>query len=86
MNCCAAKTVDLPPLMLFREGKTTAIPVDRFEWHDSFIDCTRHLIEVLTCGGQPVPDDPTGKAMLQFTLATLISSRTGRKVRPDDVR
>jgi predicted dehydrogenase len=86
VNRCTAKTVDLPPLMLFRDGKTLAIPVDRFEWHDSFIDCTRHLIGVLTRGGQPVLDGPTGKAVLQFTLAALISSRTGREVRPDDVR
>ncbi len=86
VNRCTAKTVDLPPLMLFRDGKTTAIPVDRFEWHDSFIDCTRHLIGVLTRGGQPVLDGPTGKAVLQFTLAALISSRTGREVRPDDAR
>jgi len=86
VNRCTAKTVDLPPLMLFRDGKTTAIPVDRFEWHDSFIDCTRHLIGVLTRGGQPVLDGPTGKAVLQFTLAAIISSRTGREVRPDDVR
>lgn len=86
VNRCTAKTVDLPPLMLFRDGRTTAISVDRFEWHDSFIDCTRHLIGVLTRGGQPVLDGPTGKAVLQFTLAALISSRTGREVRPDDVR
>jgi len=86
VNRCTAKTVDLPPLMLFRDGRTTAISVDRFEWHDSFIDCTRHLIGVLTRGGQPVLDGPTGKAVLQFTLAALISSRTGQEVRPDDVR
>ncbi|MCX7855579.1 MAG: hypothetical protein N2556_06355, partial [Anaerolineae bacterium] len=86
VNRCTARTVDLPPLMLFRDGKTTAIPVDRFEWHDSFIDCTRHLIGVLTAGGQPMLDGPTGKAVLQFTLAALISSRTGREVRPDEVQ
>lgn len=86
VNRCTARTVDLPPLMLFRDGKTTAIPVDRFEWHDSFIDCTRHLIGVLSGGGQPVLDGPTGKAVLQFTLAALISSRTGREVRPDEVQ
>ncbi|GBD26043.1 scyllo-inositol 2-dehydrogenase (NAD(+)) [bacterium HR30] len=86
VNRCTARTVDLPPLMLFRDGKTTAIPVDRFEWDDSFIDCTRHLIAVLTGGGQPVLDGPTGKAVLQFTLAALISSRTGREVRPDEVQ
>lgn len=56
VNRCTARTVDLPPLLLFRDGKTTEIPVERFEWHDSFIDCTRHLIDVLHQGGEPVLD------------------------------
>ncbi len=85
VNRCTARTVDLPELMMFRDGKTTAIPVEGVEWHDSFIACTQHLIQVLTRGGQPVLDGPTGKAVLQFTLAALISAREGREVRPDDV-
>jgi len=86
VNRCTARTVDLPELMLFRDGKTTAIPVERVEWHDSFIDCTRHLIEVLTRGGKPVLDGPTGKAVLQFALAAQWSSCTGKEIRPDEVQ
>jgi predicted dehydrogenase len=86
VNRCTARTVDLPELMLFRDGKTAPVPVERVEWHDSFIDCTRHLIDVLREGGAPVLDGPTGKAVLQFTLAAHISAREGRAVRPDDVR
>jgi predicted dehydrogenase len=86
INRCTARTVDLPELMMFRDGKTTPIPVERVEWHDSFIDCTRHLIDVLRSGGQPVLDGPTGKAVLQFTLAAHISAQEGREVRPDEVR
>jgi predicted dehydrogenase len=86
INRCTARTVDLPELMLFRDGKTTAIPVEGVEWHDSFIACTHHLVHVLTKGGHPVLDGPTGKAVLQFTLAALISAQEGREVRPDDVR
>jgi predicted dehydrogenase len=86
INRCTARTVDLPELMMFRDGETTAIPVKGVEWHDSFIACTRHLIDVLRDGGEPVLDGPTGKAVLQFTLAAQISAREGREVRPDDVR
>ena len=86
INRCTARTVDLPELMMFRDGKTTAIPVEGVEWHDSFIACTRHLIGVLREGGQPVLDGSTGKAVLQFTLAALVSAREGGEVRPDDVR
>jgi predicted dehydrogenase len=85
INRCTARTVDLPELMMFRDGKTTAIPVEGVEWHDSFIACTRHLIGVLRDGGEPVLDGPTGKAVLQFTLAALVSAREGGEVRPDDV-
>jgi predicted dehydrogenase len=86
VNRCTARTVDLPPLMLFRDGKTTEIPVERFEWHDSFIDCTQHLIDVLTKGGQPRLDGPTGKAVLQFVLAAHLSAREGREVRPEELQ
>ena len=85
VNRCTARTVDLPPLMLFRDGKTYEIPVERFEWHDSFIDCTRHLIDVLRDGGEPRLDGHTGKAVLQFSLAAHISAQSGREVRPDMV-
>jgi predicted dehydrogenase len=86
VNRCTARTVALPELMMFRDGKTTPIAVEGIEWHDSFIACTRHLLDVLRDGGQPVLDGPTGKAVLQFTLAAHISARTGREIRPDEVR
>jgi predicted dehydrogenase len=86
VNRCTARTVDLPELTLFRDGKTTAIPVEGVEWHDSFVACTQHLIHVLTQGGQPVLDGPTGKAVLQFALAAHISASEGREVRPDRVQ
>ena len=85
VNRCTARTVDLPPLMIFRDGRTTPVPVERVEWHDSFIDCTHHLIDVLTTGGQPVLDGPTGKAVLQFTLAAHLSACESREIRPDEV-
>jgi predicted dehydrogenase len=85
VNRCTARTVDLPELMMFRDGKTTAIPVEGVEWHDSFIACTRHLIGALNDGGLPILDGPTGREVLRFTLAAHISARTGREVRPDDV-
>ncbi len=86
INRYTAKTVDLPELMLFKDGKTTAIPVDGVEWLDSFTASTRGLIEQLK-GGKPARlDGPTGKAVLQFTLAALQSAATGAEVRPEDVK
>jgi predicted dehydrogenase len=80
VNRCTARTVDLPPLMLFKDGVTKAVPVERFEWHDSFIDCTRHLIDVLTRGGAPRLDSWSGRQVLAFSLAAHQSAREGVEV------
>lgn len=85
INRYTARTVDLPELMLFKGGKTSAIPVQGVEWHDSFVAATQDMIEQLRRGGQPRLDGPTGKAVLQFALAALASARTGREVRPSEV-
>ena len=44
------KLLDLPELMLFKDGKTTPIPVAGVEWHDSFIAATQDCIEKLKIG------------------------------------
>jgi len=85
LNRCTARTLDLPPLMLFRDGATTAIEVERVEWHDSFVDCTRHLIDALHNGSRAVLDGPTGRSVLAFSLAAHLSAQLDRTVRPDDV-
>lgn len=86
VNRCTARTVDLPELMIFRDGMTRPIPVERVEWHDSFVDCTRHLLDILKDGGRPVLDGQSGRAVLQFTLAAQLSAREDRAIRPDEVR
>ena len=85
INRCTARTIDLPELVMFRDGQTTPIPIDRVEWHDSFVDCTQHFIDVLRLGGEPSLSGETGKTVLQLALAVQISAREGRAVRPDEV-
>jgi predicted dehydrogenase len=85
INRYTTRTVDLPALMLFKDGKTTSIPVEGVEWHDSFVAATVDCIEKLKTGGQPRLDGPTGKAVLQFSLAALQSAASGREVRPEEV-
>jgi predicted dehydrogenase len=85
INRYTARTIDLPELMLFKDGKTIPIPVEGVEWHDSFIAATQDCIEKLKTGSQPRLDGLTGKAVLQFSLAALESARTGKEVRPDMV-
>jgi predicted dehydrogenase len=85
INRYTARTIDLPELMLFKDGKTTAIPVDGVEWHDSFIACTQHMFDVLHKGEAPRLSGQTGKDVLQFALAALLSADLGREVRMGEV-
>ncbi len=85
INRYTTRTLDLPEVMLFKGGKTTGIPVEGVTWEDSFIAATRQLIDVIQHGGEPILDGPTGKAVLQFTMAAQISAREGREVEPESV-
>ena len=86
INRYTTRTLDLPELMLFKDGKTTPIPVEGVEWHDSFTATTHDFIDKLKTGEQPRLNGPDGKAVLQFTLAALQSAASGCEVRPDDVK
>jgi predicted dehydrogenase len=85
VNRCTARTLDLPPLMLFKDGRTTAVQVERYEWHDSFVDCTRHLLDALARGEAPRLDGFTGRKVLAFALAAHVSAAEGREVSPATV-
>jgi predicted dehydrogenase len=86
INRYNAKTVDLPALMLFKDGAITQIHVDGLEWHDRFIAATKDCISQLKVGGQPRLDGYAGNEILQFSLAAIQSSSTGREVQPKEVR
>lgn len=86
INCYTAKTIDLPELMLFKDGKTTLVPVERVEWHDSFIIATQDCIEKMKTDNQPRLDGATWQTVLQFSLAALESAATGHEIRPEDVK
>ncbi len=80
INRYTARTIDLPELMLFKDGKTTPIAVEGVEWEDSFVAATRHMIDVIRNDLPPRLDGRTGKAVLKFALAVQLSARTGREV------
>ncbi|MEW6555576.1 MAG: Gfo/Idh/MocA family oxidoreductase [Actinomycetota bacterium] len=77
--------LDVPPLLLYREGKLTAYTVLEADWGASFRDCTRHLLDAMREGTAPHLTPPEGRRVLQFALAAITSAREGREVRPDDI-
>ena len=86
INRYTARTIDLPELLLFKDGKTTPIPVDGVEWHDSFIAATHDCIDKLKVEQQPKLDGVTAREVLKFSLAAHKSSSTGQEIRPDDIK
>jgi predicted dehydrogenase len=77
INRGTALALDVPPVVLFRDGETRAIPVERVDWSQGFVDCTRHLLDALATGGQPKLDGATGRHVLAAALAALASARDG---------
>jgi predicted dehydrogenase len=77
LNTCTTRTFDLPPLLVYCDGETEEVPVQRYDWADSFVDCTRHFIHVLQHGGEPRLTGADGKAVTAFALAAEESARRG---------
>ena len=78
--------LDVPPLLLYREGKLTAFTDLETDWGTSFRDATRHLLDAMREGTAPRLTPEEGKRVLQFALAAITSAREGREIRPDDIR
>jgi predicted dehydrogenase len=77
--------LDVPPLLLYREGRLTAYTDLEADWGISFRDCTRHLLDCMGSGERPHLTPQEGRRVLQFALAAITSAREGREVRPDEV-
>ncbi len=85
INRCTAETISFPALMLFKDGITSPIEVERTDWKDSFIDCTRHFVQAIRNGTCPSLDGATAKAVLQASLAAHYSSRERREFDIEEV-
>ena len=70
----------LPALSLYREGTFTTYGNVETGWEQSFILSTRHFLEALTNGGEPVLTADEGRQVLRFALAAEESARIGRSV------
>jgi predicted dehydrogenase len=85
VNQCTAKTIELPAIMLYKDGKTTAIEIDRTDWKYSFIDCTQHFVDAIINGKSLLLDGPAARSILQTTLAAQYSSIERREFDVEEV-
>ncbi len=81
---CTGKMLQVPTLIVYKDGQTTSYEGLRDDWSDSFIDSTRHFIEVLKNGGEPELSGEQGKEILKFALAAIKSSKEKREVHLDE--
>jgi predicted dehydrogenase len=75
-----------PPIAVFREGRIETFSNMERDWKYGFINSTKHFIEVIKNGGDPILNGEDGKYTTQFALAALKSSMSGREINPEDIQ
>lgn len=80
INCGHGRLGDPPPVMLYRDGQVTTWHDLATGWEESFVLSTRHYIDVLANGGEPVLTADQGRQVLRFALAAEESARLGKVI------
>ncbi|MBV7335133.1 Gfo/Idh/MocA family oxidoreductase [Chloroflexi bacterium TSY] len=75
------KMMDVPPVVLYRDGETQTFADMPVGWEYSFINSTRHGIDAFLNGTSPILTGEEGRDVLRFTLAAQESARIGEPVR-----
>ena len=73
--------LDVPPVVLYRDGRTFGYSDMQTGWEHSFINSTQHFIESYFKGEPPVLTGEQGREVLRLLLAAQESAQTGRSVR-----
>jgi predicted dehydrogenase len=80
INCGHGSIGNASPVVLYRDGRVTEYCDIASGWEQSFIQSTRHFLNVLHDGGEPVLTARQGRSVLRFALAAEQSAREGRTV------
>jgi predicted dehydrogenase len=73
-----------PPIAVYRDGQVSTYldditPRDR-NWSTSFIGSTRHFIEVMRDGGDPIFSGEDGMEITRYAMAAVLSAQLNRDV------
>jgi predicted dehydrogenase len=82
---CTARLMEIPPLLLHRDGQTTAFDDMRDDWGDAFHDCGWDFIDSILEDRAPVLSGEEGRALMQFWLAIKRSYEENREVRLEEI-
>lgn len=77
--------LNIPPLLLYRDGELAAYSALEADWGVSFRDCTRHMLDCLREGKTPHLTPHEGREVLRFALAVITSANEGREVYLDEL-
>lgn len=82
---CTAKMLDIPTLIVYKDGETKEYNGLRDDWADSFIDSTKHFIKAIINDETPSLTGEEGREVLRFALAALKSADLGRELTLDEM-
>jgi len=83
---CTSRLMEIPPLILYKNGRHTAIDDIRDDWSDSFHDAGHHFIDSLLAGTQPALTGEDALYLMKFWKAIWQSHCEGRAVRLEEVK
>lgn len=76
-----SKMLDVPPVMIYRDGQIRGFTDLDTDWKYSFINSTRHMIDAYFAGEPPRLTGKQGRDLLRFTLAAQESAKAGTSIK-----
>jgi len=68
------------PLVIIRDGKVETLNEFEKDWKQSFINATKHFIEVAKGNMEPILSGEQARNILRFNLAAIRSSELGKEI------
>lgn len=82
---CTSRLMEIPPLVLYKDGQHIAVDDIRDDWADSFHDAGWHFIDSLLAGRQPDLSGEDALYLMKFWKAIWRSHCEKREVRLEEI-
>ncbi len=87
--CEMSESPVFPPIAVFVDGKVTTYlsditPQER-NWSTSFVGSTKHFIQVMKEGGEPIYTGEEGREITRYAMAAFVSAQESRDVYLDEI-
>jgi len=82
---CTGKMLQVPTLMMYKDGCMHSFENLRDDWADSFFDSTCDFVEAIQQDRPPRLTGEDGREVLKFSLAAIVSAKNNAPVLLDDM-